>query len=239
MNAAGPNHLVAEPVKEFMQRTDDHLRQAGTGWPGSDCPGVGSASLGSRSFLPLAALLSLLWAWVGVAQSQVSLAWDANSEPDLAGYRLYWGTASHTYTQSNEVGIITAAIVSNLTEEVTYYFAVTAYNSASLESDVSDEVLFTPPKANSPPIADGQSVATLEDAPVAVVLSGSDANGDPLTYAVVSQPAYGILSGAAPNLVYHPTTHYVGVDSFTFQVSDGQMDSLVAQVWIADRKSVV
>ena len=216
-----------------MRRTDHHPCQAGTAGSGSDCPVVGSACLGSLIFLRLGALLSLLWAWAGVAQPQVSLTWDANSEPDLAGYRLYWGTASRTYTQTNEVVNVTTTTVSNLTEEVTYYFAVTAYKNSSLESDFSDEVSFTPPKANSPPVADGQSVSTLEDTPLAVVLSGSDVEGAPLTFVVMSQPAHGSLSGTAPNLVYHPATNYAGADSFTFQVSDGQTNSLVAQVWIA------
>jgi len=208
-----------------MRRTDHHPCQAGTAGSGSDCPVVGSACLGSLIFLRLGALLSLLWAWAGVAQPQVSLTWDANSEPDLAGYRLYWGTASRTYTQTNEVVNVTTTTVSNLTEEVTYYFAVTAYKNSSLESDFSDEVSFTPPKANSPPVADGQSVSTLEDTPLAVVLSGSDVEGAPLTFVVMSQPAHGSLSGTAPNLVYHPATNYAGADSFTFQVSDGRLQS--------------
>ena len=37
----------------------------------------------------------------------VSLAWDANSEPNLAGYTLYSGTASGLYTLTNRLGRVT------------------------------------------------------------------------------------------------------------------------------------
>ena len=73
---------------------------------------------------------------------------------------------------------------------------------------------------NDPPVAVDATVIMLEDAPLDIVLKGRDVESDPLTYAVVSPPAHGTLSGAAPNLVYHPTTNYAGVDSFTFQVGD-------------------
>jgi hypothetical protein len=40
------------------------------------------------------------------AAESVSLAWDPNSGPDVAGYRLYGGTKSSVYTQTLELGII-------------------------------------------------------------------------------------------------------------------------------------
>jgi hypothetical protein len=56
-----------------------------------------------------------------------TLAWDADTAPDIAGYRLYCGTSSGVYTQTIEVGNTTATLVSNLTEGKTHFFAVTAY----------------------------------------------------------------------------------------------------------------
>ena len=56
-----------------------------------------------------------------------TLAWDADTAPDIAGYRLYCGTSSGVYTQTIEVGNATATLVSNLTEGKTHFFAVTAY----------------------------------------------------------------------------------------------------------------
>ena len=59
----------------------------------------------------------------------------------------------------------------------------------------------------------------------AVTLSGTDVDGDALSYAVVQQPAHGTLAGTAPNLTYTPAANYNGPDSFTFTVSDGQATS--------------
>jgi len=84
-------------------------------------------------------LLGLLPSSLQAAQS-VTLAWNAVN--GVAGYRLHYGTASGTYTQTVDVGDITTATVSRLTPGLTYYFAVTAYNVAGLESLPSNQVSF-------------------------------------------------------------------------------------------------
>ncbi|HEX8351514.1 MAG TPA: Ig-like domain-containing protein, partial [Pyrinomonadaceae bacterium] len=55
---------------------------------------------------------------------------------------------------------------------------------------------------NDAPTADDQSVTVDEDASAAVTLTGSDPDGAAVSFAVVSGPAHGTLSGTAPNLVY-------------------------------------
>ncbi len=94
------------------------------------------------------------------------------------------------------------------------------------------ELVLECPAPNAPPTADGQLVATDEDTPLPVVLSGSDPDSDPLTFAVVSGPTHGTLSGTAPNLTYTPAENYDGPDSFTFTVSDGEFTSDPANVSI-------
>jgi hypothetical protein len=81
---------------------------------------------------------------------------------------------------------------------------------------------------NVPPVAADQSVTTNEDAAVAITLAASDANGDALTYAVMSGPSHGTLTGTPPGLTYTPAANFHGADSFTFRASDGQADSNVA-----------
>jgi hypothetical protein len=74
---------------------------------------------------------------------------------------------------------------------------------------------------NNPPVAAGAALAGEEDAPLAVSLSANDADGDTLTYTISTPPAQGILSGAAPDLIYTPHADWNGTDSFAFSVSDG------------------
>jgi len=123
---------------------------------------------------------------------------------------------------------------SNLTAGRTYYFVVTARNVAGLESSPSSEVSYLVPRTgtNAVPLANAASVTTAEDAPRVITLTGSDADGDPLTFAVVNGPPNGALSGTAPNLTYTPAANYNGSDSFTFRVNDGLTNSAVATVSI-------
>jgi uncharacterized delta-60 repeat protein len=81
---------------------------------------------------------------------------------------------------------------------------------------------------NSAPTANNLSVSTAEDTPVSITLTGSDADGDSLTYTILNAPAHGTLSGTAPNLTYTPASNYSGEDSFTFKVNDGRADSASA-----------
>ena len=75
---------------------------------------------------------------------------------------------------------------------------------------------------NEVPVADDQVRSTAVGAPVAITLTATDANpGDTLTYSVASSPSHGTLSGVEPNLTYTPAAGYVGTDSFTFEVDDG------------------
>ena len=71
---------------------------------------------------------------------QVTLAWDANTEPNLAGYKIYYGTASGAYTVTIDVGNITTCTITGLQPGATYYFAATAYDSSAAQSTFSNEV---------------------------------------------------------------------------------------------------
>lgn len=84
--------------------------------------------------------------------------------------------------------------------------------------------------AKAPPVADSQSVITDEDAALGIALTGSSSDGSPLTYAVVSAPSSGTLSGTPPQLVYTPAPNFNGSDSFTFRVIDANLVSEPASV---------
>jgi len=79
------------------------------------------------------------------AKSQsVTLAWDRETAAGIAGYRVYQGTNSRAYYRTVDAGTNTQASLTGLVNGVTYFFAVTAYNSSGLESDFSNEVNYTP-----------------------------------------------------------------------------------------------
>ena len=80
------------------------------------------------------------------------------------------------------------------------------------------------------PVANAQSIGTDEDTATAVTLSGSDVDGDSLTFTVTSGPAHGTLSGSGANLTYTPAANYNGPDSFTYVANDGWTDSAAASV---------
>jgi len=75
--------------------------------------------------------------------AQVSLAWDPNTEADLAGYKIYYGNYSENYQWTVDVGNQTTCTISNLLSGKKYYIAATAYDSFGNESDYSNEVLYS------------------------------------------------------------------------------------------------
>ncbi len=83
------------------------------------------------------------------------------------------------------------------------------------------------------PIANDDSVTVQEDEELPIILTGSDPDGDPLTFAVLRNPAHGTLTGKAPNVVYTPDPNFSWMDSFTFRVSDGTAESPAATVRIS------
>jgi len=76
--------------------------------------------------------------------NSATLQWAANSESDLAGYKIYQGTTSGSYGLSVAVGKVTTYTASNLQDGLTYYFAITAYDTSGNESPPSFEVSKTP-----------------------------------------------------------------------------------------------
>jgi VCBS repeat-containing protein len=93
-------------------------------------------------------------------------------------------------------------------------------------------VTITVNAVNNPPVADDLTVTTDEDTAAAITLTGSDPDGDPLTFSVVAGPSNGTLSGTPPDLTYTPNLNYNGPDSFTYRANDGQADSNTATVTI-------
>ncbi len=81
-----------------------------------------------------------------IANGQVVLSWDHDGDPDLAGFKIYYGVASSYYTESVLVASAAArtAAVTGLDNGTLYYFAATAYDTDGNESGYSNEVSKTP-----------------------------------------------------------------------------------------------
>jgi hypothetical protein len=97
-----------------------------------------------------------------MGQSSVKLVWNANPEPDIAGYKVHIGTTSGVFTEVRDVGKTTSHVVSNLTPSTTYYFAVQAYNTSSVSSGLSTQLPHT-------------TLSAYQAWAVASALSGADA----------------------------------------------------------------
>jgi len=93
-------------------------------------------------------------------------------------------------------------------------------------------VSITVEAVNDAPMAYDDSVTTQEDRSVSITLAGGDADGDMLTYRVVTKPSNGSLRGTAPRLRYSPKANFNGSDSFTFKVNDKRTVSEAATVSI-------
>ncbi len=97
-------------------------------------------------FIALVLFICILLPLNGSAHAaQVTLTWDPNTEPDVAGYRIYYGFASDQYSNRIDVGNQTSYTVASLAGGETYYFAATVYDQEGNESDFSDEVAFQAP----------------------------------------------------------------------------------------------
>ena len=74
--------------------------------------------------------------------ASVTLEWAANTESDLAGYKVYSATSSGSYGAATATvpASATSYVVSGLQAGITYFFVITAYDTAGNESARSAEV---------------------------------------------------------------------------------------------------
>jgi hypothetical protein len=118
--------------------------------------------------------------------NNLSLAWNPSPSAGLAGYSVYYGTTSGSYSYQIDAGNATSATISNLTAGTTYYIATTAYNVLGNESSFSNEISYTVPAASAP--------ATL------AMTSASDAS-NPASVQFLAQTGYWYEVQATADLV--------------------------------------
>jgi hypothetical protein len=96
--------------------------------------------------------------------ASVTLAWDKKA--NAIGYIMYYGTISKNYRYKVDVKNNTSCTISGLNNDITYYFAVTAYDSENNESSFSKEVPHS--------ISSSYSTNASGDGPCDVFVPGSD-----------------------------------------------------------------
>ena len=82
------------------------------------------------------------------------------------------------------------------------------------------------------PVANDQTVTTDEDTPKDITLTATDADGDPLTFTIVTGPTNGVLSGTRQPNLYAQRRLSAAATAFTFKANDGDQDSNIATVSI-------
>lgn len=105
--------------------------------------------------LMLAYLFGFCIPWAHGAEDQnvdltATLAWDENTETNLAGYRIYWAEGQNR-TNVVQVGLTNQTTIQLPDLGKTYSFHATAFNDVGLESDPSNVVSLSTPDFPRPP----------------------------------------------------------------------------------------
>ena len=138
----------------------------------------------------------------------------------------YFWTAPDGIVLSDETAQNPSFIAPEVDEDTEFVLNLLV-NDGELDSEPAT-VTITVNAVNDAPIADDIAVTTDEDVAVAITMTGSDADGDDLTFAVVDAPTNGTYDGTT----YTPNADYNGNDSFTYKANDGTVDSAPATVTI-------
>ena len=114
------------------------------------------------------------------------------------------------------------------TDLFTYTISDGAGHSASANVNVT--------VVNRPPVANPDSITSVERAPVTFDprTNDTDPDGDPLTIVGKTDGLHGtvVINGGGTSLTYTPVATYAGPDSFTYTISDGQGNTATAPVTV-------
>ena len=173
-------------------------------------------------------VLAMVLAVASTADAAVA-TWTANTEPDVAGYKLSYGKQSGLYTVVIDVGKVTAYTF-NPPAGFRYYVVVQAYNTKGQLSDKSAEVVIDIPAANLPPaVAQPTNQANGVNTNVSFTFAASDPEGKPLTFSATGLPPGLSISATWPVIAGSPRT--AGVYQVTVTVSDGALTTSRSFAW--------
>ena len=98
------------------------------------------------------ALFFILWALAespAPAASSLKLVWNQSTDTNVVGYKVYYGAASHNYTNVVRLGNVTNTVIMGIVAGMPYYFAATTFTASGAESPISSEIVYVAPALNS------------------------------------------------------------------------------------------
>jgi VCBS repeat-containing protein len=150
------------------------------------------------------------------------LANDTDADGDLLTPTIVAGPASGTLVVNSDGSFNYAPNADfNGTDSFTYSVNDGTTDSAVVTVGIAVNAV------NDAPVTGDDEFVTDEDTPLVIAAPGvltndSDVDGDPLTAAVVTEPANGVIAlNADGSFTYTPNANYNGIDSFTYAASDG------------------
>ncbi len=152
-------------------------------------------------------LLFLTPFWFPSLAKGLVFEWDRSPEPEVTGYKLYCGTVSGNYTHVYDAGNATEISVSGLISTLTYYVAVSAYNSEGLESALSGEIVVTVPE----PLDIGVSIVDPNSLPagttipeevgkISVVMESGTLSEGSISFLITAATSVAVSVEASPDL---------------------------------------
>lgn len=138
-----------------------------------------------------------------------TLAYAVSGQPANGSVNLNPATGSFVYTPN-----------ANYNGSDSFIVTISDGNGGTTTSRINIGV--TP--VNDAPVSSNLNLTTPEDTPVSSQISGSDVDGDSLTYTVTGLPANGTvtINPASGSFVYSPATNFNGSDRFVVTISDGK-----------------
>jgi hypothetical protein len=177
--------------------------------------------LSSANFLVFAiCMFSLFFSPCSVWAVNVTLTWNANTEDDLAGYRIFYREEGQSYNYNSPAyeGTATTCIVPNLDDNTTYYFVVRAFDTSDNESTDSTEACYLP---NRPPVLNSIGAKTVnENELLEFTITASDPDADTLTYTAGNLPTGASFDANQQKFSWTPGYGTSGSYTVTFTVTD-------------------
>ena len=188
----------------------------------------------------VAGALGLLGWMPATASQSVALDWKPSTDPRARGYQIFYGPASHTYTNAIAVGNVTNAIISGLVAGTTYYFSAKTFDAAGGVSGFSNETSCAVPVivANTPPTLNPIANVSVSQnaAATAISLTGISpgATNEPAIKATVTSSNPALIANATiayvsqastGTLIFQPAANKTGTAILTVTLSNGGQSS--------------